>query len=338
MIAGYLDDVDRAYRGPLPVVLFGDHTRIFKYVDHPFALGADGVKVLSPKGSTSAKFLYYFFQSIEVPSRGYSRHFKFLREKKVPDVHPDEQRRIVEILDQADALRKLRREADALSERILPAVFYKMFGDPVRNEKGWEPIYFGDVVDIGTQLVDPSNGAFDDLLHVGGENIESDTGRLIDLKSVRESHLRSGKFSFTTKHILYSKIRPYLNKVAYPKFDGLCSADIYPLLPRKKRILPLFLISLLRTRSFLAFAHIHSERLRMAKLNSDQLSSFEFGLPPFELQESFESRSNEIAQLDSLRHESSDKVGHLFSTLLHRAFSGELTAKWREENDVHLEL
>ena len=78
-VAGYTNDMAAAYSGDLPVVLFGDHTRAFKYVDHPFALGADGVKVLTPHPGFSAKFLYYYFLSCDIPSRGYSRHFKFLK-------------------------------------------------------------------------------------------------------------------------------------------------------------------------------------------------------------------------------------------------------------------
>jgi type I restriction enzyme S subunit len=141
-IAGYTDDDATAYRGDLPVVLFGDHTRAFKYVNHPFALGADGVKVLRPHNGFVAKFLYYYFLSCDIPSHGYSRHFKFVKELDVPVVSPSEQRRIVEILDQADALRKLRREADAKTARILPVLFLKMFGDPAANPMGWpdEPL------------------------------------------------------------------------------------------------------------------------------------------------------------------------------------------------------
>jgi len=111
-IAGYTDDRSAAYQGALPVILFGDHTRVFKYVDSPFALGADGVKALQPAPSFEPKFLYYYLINADIPGRGYSRHFKFLREIHFPLAAPSEQRRIVEILDQADRLHRLRAEAD----------------------------------------------------------------------------------------------------------------------------------------------------------------------------------------------------------------------------------
>ncbi|MCK4830212.1 restriction endonuclease subunit S, partial [bacterium] len=138
LISGYTDDETAVFNKDLPVVLFGDHTRIIKFVDFPFALGADGVKVLHPLKHLHSKFLYFFLNSVEIPSRGYSRHFKFLKEISIPVPPPSEQQRIVEILDQADALREKRAEADARAERILPALFYKMFGDPVTNPKDWD--------------------------------------------------------------------------------------------------------------------------------------------------------------------------------------------------------
>lgn len=80
-IAGYSDDVSIAYRGPLPVIVFGDHTRIFKFIDHPFVLGADGVRVLTPKPKVNPLFAYWHCKLLNIPSAGYSRHFKYLKEK-----------------------------------------------------------------------------------------------------------------------------------------------------------------------------------------------------------------------------------------------------------------
>ncbi len=77
------------------MIIFGDHTLAVKYIDRPFAVGADGVKLLSPKGISDAKYLYYLLQSLRVPSRGYSRHFQFLKRFKLPVAPEDQQPRIV---------------------------------------------------------------------------------------------------------------------------------------------------------------------------------------------------------------------------------------------------
>ncbi|WP_169380628.1 restriction endonuclease subunit S [Thermomonas fusca] len=87
-VAGYTDDESLLYKGEFPAVVFGDHTRIFKFVDHPFVLGADGVRVLTSKEGFNPLFAYWHCQMLDIPSAGYSRHFKFLKEKSF--ICPDE--------------------------------------------------------------------------------------------------------------------------------------------------------------------------------------------------------------------------------------------------------
>ena len=143
-IAGFTD-TDNSYRGSLPLVLFGDHTRTFKYVDFPFALGADGVKALEPLQGFDAKFLHYYFRSVHLPNAGYSRHFKFLKEIGVPKPALPEQRRIVDLLSRAEGIARLRREAEKKAVELIPALFVDMFGDPAMNPKGWPASLFGAV-------------------------------------------------------------------------------------------------------------------------------------------------------------------------------------------------
>ena len=83
-IGGYTDDQSLAFDGDLPVVLFGDHTRSVKLVNHPFAVGADGVKIFRPAAGVRAKYLYYWMKSAPIPDRGYGRHYQFLRQLSVP--------------------------------------------------------------------------------------------------------------------------------------------------------------------------------------------------------------------------------------------------------------
>ncbi len=87
-IAGYSDDVSIAYMGRLPAIVFGDHTRIFKFIEHPFVLGADGVRILTPKPKFNSLFAYWHCKLLNIPSVGYSRHFKYLKEKSF--ICPDE--------------------------------------------------------------------------------------------------------------------------------------------------------------------------------------------------------------------------------------------------------
>ena len=83
-IAGYSENKKVVYSGKLPVVIYGDHTRIVKFVERKFILGADGTKILIPKDEVLAKYLYFVIQLFNVESHGYKRHFPILKEIKIP--------------------------------------------------------------------------------------------------------------------------------------------------------------------------------------------------------------------------------------------------------------
>ena len=148
-IAGYTA-MENAYTGQLPVVLFGDHTRTLKYVDFPFALGADGVKVLAPKEGFEASFLYWYLRNAHIPSAGYSRHFKFLREVSVCKPPLSEQRRIVDILNRAARIEALCSRAAVRLREFVSALFVQMFGDPVLNPRGLPTVALGDLIKVSS--------------------------------------------------------------------------------------------------------------------------------------------------------------------------------------------
>ena len=128
LIAGYTDNLGATVKAEGPVIVFGDHTRALKYVDFPFAMGADGVKVLHVRDGFDVKFVFRFLQSRMIPSAGYSRHFKFLKDLFVPRPPLAEQCRIAAILDQADALRTKRRQVLIRLEDFSQSIFAASFG------------------------------------------------------------------------------------------------------------------------------------------------------------------------------------------------------------------
>lgn len=102
-INGYWDDEKDLFKCKKPVVIFGDHTQVLKYVDFDFVLGADGVKILQPKEILDSRFYYFFLQSIDLKSLGYARHYRLLKEIDVSFPPLPEQHRIVKILDKVFA-------------------------------------------------------------------------------------------------------------------------------------------------------------------------------------------------------------------------------------------
>lgn len=138
LISGYYDDESYVFHIDSPVVIFGDHTRVLKYVDFDFVVGADGVKIISPQKDLNAKFLLYYLQWYKIPNLGYSRHYKLLKEINIPLPPKSTQLAIVSELDKINELIRLKKEQLKDFDNLAQSLFYEMFGDPVENEKGWE--------------------------------------------------------------------------------------------------------------------------------------------------------------------------------------------------------
>ena len=99
-ISGFWDNKEDCVNCDLPVIIFGDHTKIIKYIDFKFVAGADGTKILKPKDKLiNPKFLFFILKTLSIPNLGYSRHFKELKKFKIPLPSLDFQKSIVEELN-----------------------------------------------------------------------------------------------------------------------------------------------------------------------------------------------------------------------------------------------
>jgi type I restriction enzyme S subunit len=125
LISGYWDNEEDVITLSTPATIFGDHTMVVKYIDFDFVVGADGVKILKPKSFLNPKYFYYWVRSADISSRGYARHYRYLREKIVSIPSLAEQKRIVEILDReferidtlkANAEKSLQHAKDLLKQ------------------------------------------------------------------------------------------------------------------------------------------------------------------------------------------------------------------------------
>ena len=241
-----------------------------------------------------------------------------------------EQKRIVAILnEQMAAVEKARAAAEAQLQaaKTLPAAYLREVFDSPEAQK-WQRKKLGEVCKIIAPLVDPKVPEYGILPHVNGENIESGTCRLTYLNTAFEEGMTSGKYLFDSGDILYTKLRPYLRKVAVVDFQGLCSADTYPIKVDSKYLDNQFTGWLLVSDTFTNYANEASARARMPKLNREQLFAWETPIPPIHLQKAMAEKLNrkidEVKSLCETLQDQLNTIKQLPPALLRQAFNGEL--------------
>lgn len=303
--------------------------------------GSSEFIVFRPREGLDTEYLFYFLSQnsfrdagakVMSGAVGHKRVPKeFIENFQIPLPPLTEQKRIVAILDEAFAgidaavanTEKNLANARELFESYLNSVFSQ------RGE-GWVEMPLSDIAFIRSALVDPRKSEFSDLSHVGAGNITSKTSEIVNVQTAYEEGLKSGKFLFDNSMVLYSKIRPYLEKVAKPDFSGLCSADIYPLSTNAEHLCRNFLYYMLLSKDFTDYAVAGSARAGMPKVNRGHLFRYRAMLPGVSEQKrlvgSLDDVASESQRLGSIYQQKLTALAELKQSLLQKAFSGELTA------------
>jgi len=187
----------------------------------------------------------------------------------------------------------------------------------------WTLLSFSNVVTIESNLVNPSE--YKDYPLIAPDNIESMTGRILSKPTVAEIAPISPKHYFNKGSLVYSKIRPYLSKIAYVDFDGLCSADMYPL---KTKLNIFYLYYYMLSSEFLSFATTAGERIVLPKINQKSLNIIPIPVPSLKEQEEIVNRVQSLfTKLDIVEKRYAalcDILDKFPQTILNKAFKGEL--------------
>ena len=165
--------------------------------------------------------------------------------------------------------------------------------------KHWKVCKFGMIASVKSNLVSPL--LYPNLYQVSPENIEKGSGKILPCKTVEESGVISLNHLFYSGQILYSKVRPQLNKVTIAPFNGLCSADMYPI---ETSQCYKFVMYMMLSEYFLAQVSMVTEnRVKMPKLNQNELSQIMVCVPSQREQENIvsylDTKCSEIDQLIS---------------------------------------
>ena len=229
------------------------------------------------------------------------------------------QKHIACVLDKASSIIEKNKTLLAKYDLLIKSVFVQMFGDLSTNSKNWEIKNFTDCAFIDTKMIKDFKG-YEDFPHIGIDSIEKESGILSGYRTIKEDNVISGKYLFTPEHIIYSKIRPNLNKVAMPNFNGLCSADAYPILVKKDVATREYLTYVMRSDFFVSYILTLSRRANMPKVNRIQVESFNLPVPPLSLQNDFASFVEKVEQSKQKASLSLQKAQTLYKSLMQQYF------------------
>lgn len=264
---------------------------------------------------------------------------------KIPLPTLPEQERIVEILRRADEVRQLRRRASQRAADLLPALFYDVFGDPIANPKGWE------VVQLGTLLMDtPQNGLYKPSSSYGSG---TPIVRIADFYAgtlnspgtfsrVEVSSRERARYELHEGEILINRVNSeeYLGKCALVQNlsePTVFESNMMRLVVNKDKVSPIYLST------FLTLPYAREQMLRRAKrainqasINQQDVISLMVPIPDQSTLQLFEKLERSLVTTAGLTASASTRTDDLFQSVLVLAFSGDLTARWRESNTNRL--
>ncbi len=302
-ISGYCNSVDSLNDNLSNVVIFGDHTRIVKYVDFDFCVGADGVKVLQPNNKLSAKYLYYVIKWSDIPSNGYSRHFKFLKEIGIK--YPKDKSIQQAIASELDAIQAMIDGYKAQLEdlnALAQSIFLDMFGNVAINDKCWEITPMGQLGDFKNGL-NYSKGEKGKVLKIIGVGDFQNIKKLssfediptIEVKYIPQEYLLNNEDivfvrSNGNKNLVGRCLEVYPND-AEVTFSGFCIR-----FRKSVEISNKYLIALLTDSGFKKTHLLKSNGIGIQNINQKLLSSLPIPVPSADLQQLFALKVETIEQ------------------------------------------
>lgn len=229
-------------------------------------------------------------------------------EFELPDM--GKQRELAELLWAMDATKKSYQKLIAATDELVKSQFIEMFGNPMTNDKHWPTKKMKDVAPSSPytgEIIQNTNGYW--LLNL--DMVESNSGRIIEKVYVAEDEIGQSTTTFSSKYVLYSKLRPYLNKVVVPDDDGYATTELIPLLPNQQLLTQLYLAQLLRGDEFLAYISSQVSGTKMPRVTMNAFWNFDVMLPPLYLQERYAAF---VRQSDKSKFELEEALSELTAT------------------------
>ena len=228
LIVGYTNNKDYKMCKEERIV-FGDHTRVFKYVNIPFVTGADGTKVLKLKDSNKCyyKYFYYYLLHSYIPNTGYNRHFKWVKELEFDIPQIDKQIAIVNKLDKVQEIIDIRKKQIEELDELIKSQFIEMFGDPILNDKNFLYKEIGEISEIvtGTTPDTTNNDNWNgDINWITPAEINNDTFYVFETeRKITEKGRKSKSLTLMPKGTVIFSTRAPIGKTAIAEIEMCCN-------------------------------------------------------------------------------------------------------------------
>lgn len=320
LISGYRNEKNGLY-SDIPVIIFGDHTRILKYINTPFFIGADGVKILKPKiNDCNYKYLYYVLCNIKIPNTGYNRHFKWIKEVNIDLPELNIQNKVVNTLDRINDLVLFRKQQLSKLDQLVKSRFVEMFGDTKNNINNFKIYSIGDICSLksGTSLPLNVENEGGDIPYIKVSDMSlPGNERYITISSRYVTQKTAGKGIFPVGSVIFPKRGGAIgtNKKRLTQIPICADLNIMGVIPGAN-IMPQYLLSY--------FDMIDLGKLdngsSVPQLNNKDIAPLKILLPPLSLQEQFAAFVQQVDKAKSSVKQSLEKLETLKKSLMQEYF------------------
>lgn len=206
-----------------------------------------------------------------------------LKELQIHVPPMEQQLQVVSVMDRIQSLLLQRQKQAAVIDQLVKSRFIELFGEPLSNQKGWQTMSIVEAAPIKSQRGDLADEVW--LLNL--DAVEAQTGTVLFKHRVQSGEINASTVYFTAESVLYSKLRPYLNKVVMPDEDGVATSEMIPMYPLADRLNRAYLCYWLRSDAFVRHISEKVAGAKMPRVSMDYFRSLAIEMPPLELQEQF---------------------------------------------------
>ena len=175
--------------------------------------------------------------------------------------------------------------SNKMKASLCKSLFVELFGSIIKNDKNWTTNKLKDIQENYNNFIINNNNSKYWLLTL--DTIESNTGHIFNKNIVDKDDIGSSTFYFNDDSVLYSKLRPYLNKVVVPDEDGYATTELVAIYPNKEYVNKFFLAEVLKNQDFVNFSNTHTSGTKMPRVSMKDFWNFDLIIPPIKLQNNF---------------------------------------------------